>query len=249
MRKIAQDGFIDGVTRVDIESGLDQDWETTMQVLEGKLENVEALAFSSDGSKLASVCSKKLVETWDMTTSQVTRRLEYDSTFVWSSVALSPNGTKLALLLLDGTLLVWDISCAKPERFLGFLPILKLFWERHSAVMFSPDGKELACGRHNLLKVFNVDDELVKCDKTVDHEIACICFSHDGEYMFTAGSRLAAWDTANGNVGTSTGSMNSTAQRTFSAQPMELYGAHQILRCKHGVLRLASPSKYQIVKE
>ena len=196
--EIAQDVSVDGVTRVDIESGLDQDWETqstAMQVLEGRLEDVQALAFSSESSKLASLSSRNLVEIWDMTTSQVTRRLDYSSTSSWSPIALSPTGTKVAFFLYDGTLLLWDMSCVEPEKFLDFLPIPRFPDWKFSAVMFSPDGKKLACGKNNILKVLNVDDKQIECDKTVDYKISCICFSHDGKYMFTAGSRLVAWDT------------------------------------------------------
>src|SRR5205814_2832231 len=87
----------------------------------GLLPNVFALAWSPDGTRIASACSSigtdKTVHVWDAATEQ--KLLHYDShygylpNFSVSSVAWSPDGTRIASTCGDKTIRIWNATNGK----------------------------------------------------------------------------------------------------------------------------------------
>lgn len=72
---------------------------------------VDALAFSPDGTYLATVTSDDAVRIWDMRTRQeIGAPLTETGTGYPSSVAFSPNGQTLATAYSDGAALLWDVA-------------------------------------------------------------------------------------------------------------------------------------------
>ena len=65
------------------------------QTLEGHASPVYSVAFSPDGSRLASGSDDQTVRVWNIATGQVEQTLEGHSATVWS-VAFSPDGSRLA---------------------------------------------------------------------------------------------------------------------------------------------------------
>ena len=107
--------------------------------LEGHTEPVWSVAFSPDGTRLASGSSGGGVRLWDVASGEPTATLEGHTEPVWS-VAFSPDGTRLASGSSGGGVRLWDVASGKPITTL----------EGHTSwvlsVAFSPDGTRLASG-------------------------------------------------------------------------------------------------------
>jgi hypothetical protein len=85
--------------------------------LEGHGNDIRSVAFTPDGSRLASAASDKTVKVWNVNTGQDVLRLKGYPVGV-SSVAFSPDGTRLASACQDGTVKIWDARPLTPELFI-----------------------------------------------------------------------------------------------------------------------------------
>ncbi|THU76038.1 hypothetical protein K435DRAFT_879809, partial [Dendrothele bispora CBS 962.96] len=117
--------------------GLPKTWgPTEITIQTGSHDN--AVAFSPDGSRLASGLSKT-VRIWNTATGQEEAIMEGHTGEVWS-VAFSPDGTKLASGAPDRTVWIWNTATGQEEA------ILKGHQGGVLSVAFSPDGTQLASG-------------------------------------------------------------------------------------------------------
>ena len=114
--------------------------ETLKATLEGHERWVFSVAFSPDGSTLASGSEDATIKLWDVATGTLKATLEGHEDWVFS-VAFSPDGSTLASGSEDATIKLWDVTSG----------VLKATLEGHegsvSSVAFSPDGKTLASGQ------------------------------------------------------------------------------------------------------
>ncbi|MFH0869131.1 MAG: hypothetical protein V1839_02810 [archaeon] len=113
-------------------------------------EAVSCLAWSPDGSKLASGNQMgyypSAIAIWDMSTGKVLHELSADTKRDIGSVSWSPDGTKLAAVM-DDALRVWDTS--------DWTEIARLNETEVRTAKWSPDGKKLAMVRDTTLYVYN----------------------------------------------------------------------------------------------
>nr|GAT47712.1 predicted protein [Mycena chlorophos] len=124
--------------------GLDRQWPQMILELRGHSETVTSVAFSPDGTHIASCSGDHTVRIWDAATGEALGSpLKGHGDWV-TSVAFSPDETRIASGSYDCTVRIWDAATGEA---LGS-PL-----EGHGAlvtsVAFSPDGTHIASGSHD----------------------------------------------------------------------------------------------------
>ena len=144
----------------------------------------EVLTFSADAVLIASAHGKRIY-VWDTVTGAAFAKLDEHPDPI-TTIALSPDNTKLATAGEDWVVRLWDVRTGK------YLNSLKGHPGAVNAVAFSPDGKILASAG-TTLRLWNADTgELLHADRKDLGSIDRLIFSPDGKILAGAGG----WDRA-----------------------------------------------------
>lgn len=167
---------VDGIIRIwgDFDQGLRSD----DQELFGHSKETWTLAFSPDGTTLASGSDDHLVKIWDVSTKKLLQTLQQHDSLV-TSVAFSPSGDLLATAGYDRKVILWDTHTYQP------LHIMKGHKGSIRGIAFSPDGRWLAStGRDGIVNIWNcATGELKKGFHGHGDVVHCIKFSPDGRQL------------------------------------------------------------------
>lgn len=162
------------------------------QVLPHHTEEVLAMTFSPDGTRLA-VSDGDSVRIWNLATQrQIGRAIDGRATHV----EFSPDGRTVATSTEDDTVALWD---ATTQRRIGETP--SAHTSEINAVKFSPDGAMLAtAGRDNTVRLWSTTTGKHIGEPLTGHRdsVTSLSFSPDGKTLAT-GSRdltIRLWDVA-----------------------------------------------------
>lgn len=118
------------------------------KTLKEHTEQVNTIAISPDGTKLASGSSDNTIKLWNLEQGKVIHTLKGHSDFVWS-IAFSPDGDILASGSRDQTIRLWNTQAGKQIATLGKASL------KVTTLSMSSDGKVLAAGQGSTIKLWD----------------------------------------------------------------------------------------------
>ena len=161
----------------------------------GYSQGWQRLAFSPDGSVLASGNQGNTVQLWDPATGELRKTLSGHNEAV-DSVAFSPDGSILVSTCRDGAVALWDPATGVLRRTLSPKA------GRVLRAAFRPDGSMLALGcGDDTAQLWDVATEELRLTlKGHTNDVYAVAFSPDGS-MLASGSgdkTIRIWDVATG---------------------------------------------------
>ncbi|KAJ9139419.1 WD40 repeat-like protein [Pleurostoma richardsiae] len=175
---------------------VDADWSACLQTLMGHSKGIESVAFSPDGTKIASGSADKTAKIWDTALGTCLQTLRGHSKRV-ESVAFSPDGKQAVSSSEDRTIKLWDTASGDCTQTL----------EGHGgsvySVAFSPDGKQLvSSSADKTVKLW--DTASGNCAQTLEGHggwVYSVAFSPDGKQVVSSSEdrTIKLWDTTSGN--------------------------------------------------
>ena len=197
---------------------------TEVALLKGHTMGVTSVAFSSDGTLLASGSEDETVKLWAVATHTNIATLRGHTDGVWS-VAFSPDGKLLASgagdpiihFPADNTIKLWDVETNTN------IATLEGHEGRVASVAFSPDGKILASGSDDgTVKLWDVETNTNTATLEGHTDgVASVAFSPDGNILASGGGifdgTVKLWDVeTNANTATLEGHEDGVASVAFS---------------------------------
>jgi WD40 repeat protein len=166
-----------------------------LRKLSGHTGALLGVAFSPDGTRLATTSADQTARLWDIATGAHIRTLTGHTGAVWG-VAFSPDGTRLATTSSDETVRLWDTATGTHIRTLtGHTSVV-------TGAAFSPDGTRLATTSNDQTARLWDTATGTHIRTLTGHTsyVLGVAFSPDGALLATAGGDKTArlWDTAGG---------------------------------------------------
>ena len=164
-----------------------------LRSLQGHTEYLTCVAFSPDGSMLASGSWRDSIRLWDVVTGSRLHRLEGTEAGVMC-VDFSPDGSTLSTGHSDESTRIWDAGTGELLRTLGG------HTDTVAAIAFSPDGGGLATA-DSTIRVWDssTGERLHDIEGHFD-SVNFVAISPDGATLASTGARqpIRVWDTVTG---------------------------------------------------
>ncbi|KAJ5708179.1 hypothetical protein N7488_007980 [Penicillium malachiteum] len=174
---------------------VEENWSACLQTLEGHSSSVYSIAWSPDGSRLASGSSDNTVRVWDPTTGQSVSTLEGHGSSVYS-IAWSPDGSRLASGSDDKIVRIWDPATGQSVSTLeGYSHLV-------NSIAWSPDGNQIASGSWDMtVRIWDLaTGQSVSTLKGHSSSVNSIAWSPDGSQLASGSSdnTVRVWDPTTG---------------------------------------------------
>lgn len=164
-----------------------------LRTIRGHRDNIFAVVFSPDGTRLATCSYDRMIKLWDVATGSELKNLK-DHTDAVFQIVFSPDGKRLASASADRTVKIWEVATG--ERLYTLSDAL----DAVNTVSFHPSGKLLAAaGADRIIRIWELGEtEGRQIKSLIAHEDAInqIAFSPNGRVLVSTGAdrQLKFWD-------------------------------------------------------
>jgi WD40 repeat protein/serine/threonine protein kinase len=157
------------------------------RIIRDKTE-VNGVAFSPDGDRLASAGGDGAVRIWNSRTGEVIQVLKNAHADSVVSVAFHPYGNHVASAGADRMVKVWDLT-TEQEVFAGPCHAIRKFGTAYTVAFSPPDGRNLAAGSDGVVRVWDWKNrQLLQPFPGHGHHSIPVVFSPDGRRLVTGGA-------------------------------------------------------------
>ena len=168
---------------------------TLKRILRGHKDYIGRIAWSPNGSFLASPSEDKTIRIWDVSRGECTTVLEGHKYMV-KDVAWSPEGQFLASASSDETIHLWNANNGK------HLQTLQGHSNLVNSITWSPDGQYLASSSQDkTIRLWNASNgKHLQTLQGHDSGIYSVAWSPDGQHLASAsgGNTIRLWNVSNG---------------------------------------------------